>query len=149
MRPRLLRPLAVAALSPLVGRLSPDRMARLLESVPRGGPDGRAPADAERALALSGRLMRHTCYTRGITRFVTLRRAGFDVALVFGVDTRPDGLGGHCWIELESAVYREVEDPLERFAPVWRIPRAPSSGASSEAGSRPSPRPEEEDPGSL
>src|SRR3954462_4711465 len=51
----------------------------------------------EQGLRISGRVMRHNCFTRGLTRFYFLRRAGADVQLVFGM--RPNG-EGHCWVRL-------------------------------------------------
>lgn len=119
----LMRAVGLAIVSPLLGRLRPARLERVLRAVRLGANrDEDAPGVAERALAVSGHLIRHTCYTRGITRYVVLRRGGFDASLVFGMDGREGGLGGHCWIELDSAPYREATDPRDRFPPVWRIP---------------------------
>jgi hypothetical protein len=121
-RLELARALGVAALSPALTRLSPERLARVLE--PRALPAVERPdalAAVERALALTGRVLRHTCYTRGITRYYVLRRSGFDVSLVFGVEPGPEARDGHCWIVLDGSVYREAVDPSTRFVAVWTV----------------------------
>ena len=130
-RLELVRALAIAMASPLIARLPPRRLARLLE--PSGGGT-RTPGpfpplrEVERALALSGRLLRHSCYTRGITRYFVLRRSALDVDLVFGLDSASGD--GHCWLLLNGEPYREPSPPEERFVPVWRIPEA-EPGVSS------------------
>jgi transglutaminase superfamily protein len=117
-----LRSLAVAASSPALARLSPDRLARVLE--PRTMPADKRPAAlhaVEQALHMTSRFIRHTCYTRGITRYYVLRRAGFDVSLVFGIDPETAAPDGHCWIVLDGDVYQESSDPTERFVRAWAI----------------------------
>jgi hypothetical protein len=116
------RALAVATLSPLLTRLRPALLARILE--PKRVPTATHPtalADAERALAVTGRLLRHTCYTRGVTRFYLLRRSGFDAALVFGLDPTSPRHDGHCWIVLGGEPYREPAGEIDRFVPTWSI----------------------------
>jgi len=114
--------LAVATLSPLVARLSPERLARVLE--PSSAPSeerASAPPAVERALGVTGRFIRHTCYTRGITRYYVLRRAGYAVSLVFGLDPHSAARDGHCWIVLDGSIYLEPTDPTVRFVPVWSV----------------------------
>jgi transglutaminase superfamily protein len=117
-----LRSLAVAVSSPTLARLSPERLARVLE--PRTTPTDRRPSAlsaVEQALGVTSRFIRHTCYTRGITRYYVLRRAGFDVSLVFGIERETASPGAHCWIVLDGEVYRESVDPTERFVRAWAI----------------------------
>ena len=75
----------------------------------------------ERALDITSRGIRHTCYTRGITRYFLLRRSGFAVALVFGIDVAAETPDGHCWIVLDGSLYEESPLLIERFTPVWTI----------------------------
>lgn len=75
----------------------------------------------EQALGATSQFIRHTCYTRGITRYYVLRRAGFDVSLVFGIDRNTASPDGHCWIVLDGNVYLEPNDPTERFVRTWAI----------------------------
>lgn len=121
--PRLLlhtRALAVALASPLIARLPPHRLERVLQMADGGeAPDPAAPAAAERALAVTGRLIRHTCYTRGITRYLLLRRGQPGLSLVFGVEAA--SREGHCWLLLEGRPYLEDEDLDPRFVAVWHV----------------------------
>ena len=117
----LVESLFVAAGSPLLARLPPERLARTLE--PRRATAAispSAPAAVERALGITGRMIRHTCYTRGITRYFLLRRSGYPVSLRFGIDPAHKR-DGHCWIVLNGSPYLETDDPAERFAAVWTI----------------------------
>lgn len=107
----------------LIARIPPARLQRLLE------PRRTRPADAEvvaarveRVLSRTQPMLRHTCLTRGLTRYFFLRRAGAEVELVFGlgeVDGRPEG---HCWIVRDGAVYREADDPRAHFEPIYVMP---------------------------
>ena len=113
---------AVAVASPAAARLTPRRLARLLgRGATTASPREHARDEAELALRMTSRLLTHTCYTRGITRFAVLRRAGFDVRLVFGVDVSSDVPDGHCWIVLDGRPYQEPGDPAVRFTPVWSV----------------------------
>src|SRR3954453_23044650 len=117
-----LRSLAVAMSSPALARLSPERLARLPQ--PRRTPASRSPSalrSVEEALGRTSRFIRHTCYTRGITRYYMLRRAGFEVSLVFGIDPETAAPDGHCGIVLDGEVYQESTDPTERFVRAWAI----------------------------
>jgi len=120
----LLRSLLVASASPLLTRLPPERLARTLEPRRVASPrrDG-VPATVERALSLTGRFISHTCYTRGITRYFLLRRSGYSVSLVFGIDPESEPPDGHCWIVMNNEPYLESIDPNVRFTSVWRISR--------------------------
>jgi Transglutaminase-like superfamily len=123
-RMELLQALLVASTSPLLTRLPPERLARTLEprrvaSSQRAG----APATVERALSLTSRFISHTCYTRGITRYSLLRRSGYGVSLVFGIDPESEPPDGHCWIVMNDEPYLESIDPTERFTTVWSIGR--------------------------
>lgn len=111
---------AVALAAPLVARLPPRRLARVLRLAERPGPPDPAALPAtERALAITGRLIRHTCYTRGITRYLLLRRGRPDLELVFGLDAA--SRDGHCWLVLDGSPYLEATDPAQRFVPVWHV----------------------------
>ena len=114
------RAVVIALASPLIARLPPSRLERVLRFRNGGGePDPAAPAAAERALAATARLIRHTCYTRGITRYLLLRRGRSGLSLVFGVDAA--SRDGHCWLALDGSPYLEEDDPERRFVPVWRV----------------------------
>ena len=111
---------AVALGSPLIARLPPRRLERVLQLGNDGGePDPAAPAAAERALDVTARLIRHTCYTRGITRYLLLRGGRTGLSLVFGVDAA--SREGHCWLVLDGRPYLENENPEARFVPVWHV----------------------------
>lgn len=73
----------------------------------------------ERALGATHRFARHTCYTRGITRYYFLHRAGARPRLVFGMQPNGDG---HCWIVRDGEPYREPEDPRHVFVQTYVIP---------------------------
>ena len=119
-RVQVARAVALALGSCVLARLPPRRLAAVLRLADRDeSPDVDARAVAERALALSGHLIRHTCYTRGITRYLLLRPGRHDLLLVFGMDAATRE--GHCWILLDGKPYLEAEDPAGRFVPVWQV----------------------------
>ena len=74
----------------------------------------------ERVLWWTRRPLRHTCLTRGLTRYYFLRKAGADVRLVFGVSPA-DGTG-HCWIVRDGQIYKETTDPDAQFVDVVALP---------------------------
>lgn len=117
----LARAVAVALASPALALLPPAHLRRVLVlgGGRKNGSAAATPAAVERALALTGRLIRHTCYTRGITRYLLLRRGRPGLELVFGVDARVRD--GHCWLELGDSPYLEPDVPTRRFVPVWRV----------------------------
>ena len=116
--------------SPLLARLRPRRLSRVLSLV--AARAGRLPrrdtrvavARVDRALAIAARVRPQTCLTRGISRFVVLRRAGLPVELVFGLGPQDGDYAGHCWLELDGAPYLEQEDPRATFPEVLRVPSA-------------------------
>lgn len=121
---------ALVLATPLLTRLRPRWLCRILPLLAsRAGRVGRrdtraAIARVERALSIAARVQRQTCLTRGVSRFVVLRRAGLPVELVFGLGSRDGDYAGHCWLELEGAPYLEGEDPRRIFPEVLRVPTA-------------------------
>lgn len=67
-------------------------------------------------------LVRRGCLTRGLTRFYFLRRAGFPVALRFGLGEIDGRLEGHCWVVLDGEPLLERRDPRALYTETWRIP---------------------------
>lgn len=117
--------LMLALSAPALARLRPRHLARALAwatARPSRGVTEAAVARAERALSISGRLRRHTCLTRGIVRFVALRRAGLPVDLVFGLGAPSGVADGHCWLELDGRPFLEREDPRSVFPEMYRLP---------------------------
>jgi hypothetical protein len=117
--------LALALSSPALAKLRPTHLARALAwatASPRGTEAEAAISRAERALGISGRVYSHTCLTRGIVRFVALRRAGLPVDLVFGLGAPSGVADGHCWLELDGHPYLEREDPRSVFPEMYRLP---------------------------
>ena len=116
----------VATAAPAVARLRPTRLVRVLSLAARrpsrSGVADDAVTRAERALGIVGRVRPQSCLTRGITRFVVLRRAGMAVELVFGVSAAAGNEGGHCWLELDGEPYLETTDPRKVFPEVFRVP---------------------------
>lgn len=120
---------ALALFAPLLTRLPPARLCRVIQVLAR--PARRTASDpaliaarVERSLAVAGRLRPQTCLTRGVTRYVLLRRAGVPAELVFGLGPHADAYAGHCWLELEQEPYLETQDPRAIFPEVFRIPGA-------------------------
>lgn len=124
---------ALALAAPLVVRLPPALLGRTLQLLVGLPRLRRLPAEElerrlERGLAIAGRLgVRHSCLTRGVTRYVVLRRGGVDVELAFGLGPEADGFAGHCWLELAGTPYLEREDPRGRFPEIFRIPARSAS----------------------
>ena len=116
--------------TPLLTRLRPRLLSRILTLfAARAGRAwlGDAPAAlarVERALSVASRVQRQTCLTRGVSRFVVLRRAGLSVDLVFGLGPRDGDYAGHCWLELDGEPYLEREDPRRLFPELLRVPTA-------------------------
>lgn len=121
---------ALVLSTPLLTRLRPRWLCRILSLLAsRADRSGRrnthtATARVERALSIAGRVRTQTCFTRGISRFLVLRRAGLPVELVFGLGPRDGEYAGHCWLELEGVPYLEREDPRGTFPEVLRVPVA-------------------------
>ena len=83
-----------------------------------------ARARVERAIGVAAKVRPQTCLTRGISRYVVLRRAGLPVELVFGLGTPGGPHEGHCWLELDGAPYLEATDPRSVFPETFRVPGA-------------------------
>src|ERR1700751_2414991 len=104
-------------------RLPALRLASLLAPLGPPAPEARAGEilDAvERAFRLHP--LERTCLTRGVPLCFLLRRAGFDVALAFGVG--PDGgdWAGHCWLVRDRRPYLEPVAPAPHFTELLTIP---------------------------
>lgn len=84
------------------------------------------------ALLRRGRpLVRSGCLVRSLTAYRSLRHAGFEVSLVFGMG-RVDGeedFTGHCWIEMGGRALAEKRDPKLYYTETWRI--APRNRAAA------------------
>lgn len=118
---------AFALVAPLLLRLPHARLRALVE--PHGRPPATAPGTAEHIIDLVnaavtlGRPLVHTkCYTRGLTLYRFLNRAGVDVSLWFGVETFDGQLAGHCWLVKDGAPYLEPDDPASVYTPVFTLP---------------------------
>lgn len=124
--PSYLSILAFATVSKAVARLPLERIDALVERRAREGhrPRGDVEAVARRVEQVLGhtRILRHTCLSRGLTRYFFLRRAGADVRLVFGLGQIDGAYAGHCWILRDGTVYQEATDPALEFADVVTLP---------------------------
>jgi hypothetical protein len=115
-----------AALVPLLLRLGPDRLGRVLDG--RIGRHRPRPVDPERIVAhleqaMRGRpIVRRSCLTRGLTMYWFLRRGGLPVRLHFGMGQVGDVLEGHCWIERDGAPFLEPYDPRPTFTGIYSYP---------------------------
>ena len=110
---------------PVLLRLKLTRLAGLLEPRRMPPPD-EARANAviaatERVLGSGRPLVRPGCLTRGLTLFYFLRRAGVDVALLFGVGEGDGKPAGHCWIVKGGEPFLESRDPRPHFTEVCRL----------------------------
>ena len=119
--------LAVAVGARLLALLPLEKLERVVELGRRKTP--RSPAETEltaerveRVLFRSKTVLRHTCLTRGITRYFFLRRAGADVRLIFGLSKMDGRHVGHCWIVRDCEVYAEASEPLGQFTDVYVLP---------------------------
>jgi Transglutaminase-like superfamily len=126
---RTVATVALVLATPLLARLTPLRLRRVLSYAiaapwPRRASPQAARARVERAIGVAARLRPQTCLTRGISRYVVLRRAGLPVELVFGIGTPSGPYEGHCWLELDGAPYLEATDPRGVFPETFRIPGA-------------------------
>lgn len=133
------RVLVVALAAPGLARLSLVRLQRVLE--PRRAPAQPAPGTTVDGVAriVSGvmrrgrPLVRPGCMPRGLTRYYALRRAGFDVALCFGIGRPPGGgpadeLSGHCWIVCDGEALFEPVGELTSFHEIARLSAAGVEG---------------------
>jgi hypothetical protein len=121
-----LRVLAFAAVTPIVVRLPPSWLGTVLEPRrprPAAAPEALAStADVvDRVLAKTRRTVGRSCFSRGVTQYYFLRRAGADVRLAFGVG-KPEGeFAGHCWLVKDGEPFLEKTDPRPVFAEIWSI----------------------------
>lgn len=82
--------------------------------------------DTERMVRLTARLNTRRCLARGLTLYFFLRRAGVDLALVFGAGTVENEFAAHCWLEKNGEPYLERTDPRPFFTPMYRFDRSDS-----------------------
>lgn len=125
-----LRIFLFAAAVPLLMRLKISKLATVLE---RGSePHAVHPeqirkisAYTQRAIRLGKPLVRPGCLALGLTRYFFLRRAGLDVALLFGMGQAREGkkVEGHCWLVRDDEPYLENVDPRPLYVEMWRISR--------------------------
>jgi hypothetical protein len=121
------RVLAFLAVAPLLARLRPPALERVLEPRRPRSADARDPAVAahvEAVLARAGRLAGASCLTRGVTRYYFLRRAGLPVTLCFGLGWLDGEMAGHCWLMQDGEPFLEPRDPRDVFTETYRIPSA-------------------------
>jgi hypothetical protein len=119
------RVLAFLAVAPLLVRLRPPALERILEPrrVPAGGGYASTVAtQVEAALAIAARLLPASCLTRSVTRYYFLRRAGEPLTLCFGLARLDGALAGHCWLLREGEPFLEPRDPRQMFTETYRIP---------------------------
>jgi hypothetical protein len=117
-----------AAAVPYLMRLKLARVAAILEPGTEARPvdlehERRIVAYVERAIACGAPLVRPGCLTRGLTRYYFLRRAGLDVALVFGMGRVPEetGIVGHCWLVRDGEPFLETRDPRPFYTEMHKI----------------------------
>jgi hypothetical protein len=130
-----LRYLCFAVAVPALMRLPLAKLDALLDWMVAGGERSADDVDATASTVLQvlevGRpLVRRGCLTRGLTLYYGLRRAGFPVALRFGMGatSRGDGYDGHCWVELGGEPYQETRDPRPLFASMYEFGRRGATG---------------------
>ena len=58
------------------------------------------------------------CQLRGLILYYFLRRAGVEVALVFGIGRMGGIYTGHCWLVKDREPYLEPVDPRNHFTPM-------------------------------
>ncbi len=90
--------------------------------------------DTERMVRLTARINPRRCLARGLTLYFFLRRAGFDLSLVFGAGTVENDFAGHCWLERNGEPYLEATDPRNLFTPMYRFTRRGDCGPRAQEG---------------
>lgn len=123
----MLRILAFATATPLLVRLAPTRLARLLEPRrPASAPDqdavDRVAAYVDKVLAAGRPLAPRGCLARGLTLYYFLRRTGLAISLCFGMGLIDGEHVGHCWLVKSGEPFLERQDPRTAFAEVMRFP---------------------------
>jgi hypothetical protein len=123
---------AVAVVAPLLARLDLQRLQRCLEPAARSSrpPVAVVGRRIDRLIRRGKPLVRPGCLTRGITGYYSLRRAGLDVALCFGIGP---GAAAHCWLVLDGEPVLEAADPRLAFTEMVRL----SSGGLTSASAAP------------
>lgn len=131
--PLLARMIVFASLVPVMTRLQPRTLERLLRR-PVRRPEPASLETATRivehlrlARRIASPLVRPGCLTRGLTLYYFLRRAGFDVTLCFGMGGAAGQFSGHCWLSRAGGPFLEAPDPRPLYAHVFSIPFTSSS----------------------
>lgn len=131
-----------AAVVPLLMRLNISKVATVIE--PGGDPRAvssehirKISAYTQRAIRMGKPLVRPGCLTLGLTRYYFLRRAGLEVALLFGMGRVDEGkeFAGHCWLVRDGEPYLENVDPRPLYVEMWRISRDSGRRSSGIHGS--------------
>jgi hypothetical protein len=127
----LLRIGLFASIVPLLMRLKPSRLRRLLLAA-RRRPSA-SPETVETivrhlqfARLIGSPLVRPGCLTRGVTLCYFLRRAGVEVTLAFGMRQVAGTFTGHCWLHQGGVPLLEQEDPRLLYAHIFSIPEETS-----------------------
>lgn len=140
------RVLVFAAAVPLLFRWKVSAWSRLLHirlgrrgAAVRPGEEEVILRCVELAIGLGRPVVRNNCLTRGVTRYVFLRRAGVDVSLCFGAASKEGELlsaTGHCWLVRGGRAYLEASEPLSHFVPIYLVPAGalPASAATGAEG---------------
>lgn len=116
----------MALIAPLVARLRPETMHRVLETrlrAPRPSTcsDEAVVLTVDRVLSRSPRRSRNRCLVRGITAYRLLRSSGGEPHLVFGARLVDSRLEAHCWLSDGVAPIFEATDALGPFEEMFRI----------------------------
>ena len=83
---------------------SPDRLARIANSVVRRGP----------------RFGVGECLIRSLVLYNLLRRFSYHPALLIGGTLSGSDLASHCWVEVEGEPLDELNDPRQVFNVLYR-----------------------------
>jgi Transglutaminase-like superfamily len=75
----------------------------------------------EAALQLGQPFIPSGCLGRGLMRYHFLRRAGFNVALCFGIGRLGTEFVGHCWLVKDGEPFLEPKDPRPLFVEMYRF----------------------------
>ena len=122
----LLRIYLFAAAVPLLSRVPLPTLLPRLDTRPDKNVPYR-PEEAQKVASYVGGVIRRAplarrdCLVRGLTLFYFLRRAGVDVALVFGTGNPGGGFAGHCWLVRDGEPFLEKE-PTVAFREIYRFP---------------------------
>ena len=118
----LLRIYLFAASVPLLSRVPlPTLLPRLDTNAPYQPEKAQKVVSYVEAVIRRAPLARRDCLARGLTLFYFLRRAGVEVALVFGTGNPEGGFAGHCWLVKDGESYLE-KNPTVTFNEIYRFP---------------------------